>query len=195
MPASLCRAGPDVAATENPGNGLESGASSDDVAGGRTEGRTSKSDGGHVGLARSLRAVLGRDWLESLPCCSGHGLRAAVAQAGWSDHLACASQVAVSSTRLQAARCPSSCMMSNLEPKSRPRWPKLPSNASKLYDTPTSWPISMGWRYLSPDLPILLSSGPHFVPKCFSTFRFGIFSTTSFPVTALILPPSSGTVS
>lgn len=96
MPASLCRAGPDVAATENPGNGLGSGASSDDVAGGRTEGRTSKPDGGHVCLASSLRAVLGRDWPESLPFYSGDGLGAAVAQAGWSDHLARASQVALS---------------------------------------------------------------------------------------------------
>lgn len=111
MPASLCRAGPDVAATKDPGNGLGSGATSDDVAGGRTEGWTSKPDGGHVGLARSLRAVLRRDWLENLPFCSGDRLRAAVDQAGWNDHLARASQVAVSSTRPQAVRCPSSCTM------------------------------------------------------------------------------------
>lgn len=58
MPALLRRAGPDVA-TEAPGNGLGSGAGSDDVAGGRIEGRTSGQDGGHVGLASFLRAVLG----------------------------------------------------------------------------------------------------------------------------------------
>lgn len=52
----------------------------------------------------------------------------------------------VATRRPQAAWCPSSCTMWSLVPKSRPRWPKLPSSSSKLSGTPTFWPTSMGWR-------------------------------------------------